>query len=59
MYSNKSERSDICHSERMKSLPREFEESLQSGLLSAVLTFPADPTRDTTHLENKIVFLLD
>lgn len=43
----------------MKSLPRELEESLQSALLSAVLTFLPDPTRDATNLENKTVFLID
>lgn len=30
-----------------------------SALLSAVLMFPPDPTRDATNLENKIVFLID
>lgn len=43
----------------MKNLPREFKESLQSALLSAVLRFPPDPNRGATNLENEIVFLID
>lgn len=43
----------IAVRQMIKSMPREFEASLLSALLPAVVKFLPDPTRDATNLKNK------